>query len=93
MFNFFRSRFWLHFAGAFCVNEIVYTILVLCHLHYGTVYFASISALLVGIISEVRDYLVDAPGEVCWGKYFADVMSWIIGSGFWLGLNLLQLNM
>jgi hypothetical protein len=77
-------------AGAFLANEIMFTILTLCHVSFGYKLLAGLTAVLVGVISEIRDMIYEFDYEFKTQKHIADIMSWIISSGFWLACKVVQ---
>lgn len=97
MFNklvtFFRARVWLHIAGSFLSAEIVYTILRLCGLGFESMFFASLTPILVGVISEIKDMIYENKYPKKTQKHIADIMSWVMGSGFYLACKYLQYMM
>lgn len=78
---FFRSRSWLHIAGAFMANTIMNCFIPM--------YYAALTGVLIGIISETKDAIYEHPKN--YRKNLADLMTWVIGSGWWLAVKAYQM--
>lgn len=84
--KFIRSRFLIHICSGVFAAELLYSFSAL--LGYDNMLLSAAIPLIIGIISEIYDYIRENPRWL--GKNIADVLSWIFGSLFFIAFELLQ---
>jgi hypothetical protein len=87
---FFRLRLWIHIAGAVLASEVTLSINSLWLSGKNLIFYSAITALVIGILSELKDILFEVDYPHKGWKHFVDIMSWVFGGLIFIGLELLQ---